>query len=70
MRVSDANLVDVRLSHEFDSNASGFASCGRIGSADDPPLAPLVHKAVSELEVHRQNADVRGLGHFMVWGRA
>src|SRR5215471_9156888 len=63
VRVPDANLMEVRLPNELNSNASGLAGCARVWPPNDPPLAALVRKSVPGLKIHRQNADVRGLGH-------
>jgi hypothetical protein len=57
-RAPDANLMDMRLSDEFDACASNFARRGRVGSVNDPPLAALVGEAVANAEIYRE--DTRG----------
>ena len=56
VRAPDANLMDVRLSDEFDPGASNLARGGRVGSVNDPPLAALVGEAVADAEIHREDA--------------
>jgi len=36
-------------------------ACNRIWPADDLPLASLVNDAITDLELHRQDADLRRL---------
>ena len=51
------------MSIQFDSHASRLAACGCVRPTDNTPLASLIDNAVTELEFHRQHADLCGLRH-------
>jgi hypothetical protein len=49
-------MVITGLANSLDANARGLATCRRIRTADDLPLAGLNDQAVAGLKLHREDA--------------
>jgi len=54
------DLGHSRLLERFDAHVDRFAAAGRVGTPDDLPFATLIREPISELEIHRQGADLGG----------
>ena len=60
-----------RARRPLDANVRGLAARRRVGPADDFPFAAFIDKAVTRLELHREDPACGGrAGAGFFWGRS